>query len=279
VIKDRARTVLAVIGQKNGREVISGPSNPVALTILVARKVASALLVGAAFFMAMPAVAQASPAPAKITISSDIFPTGATVPGGLSGTVPVTGGSSVTLTAPDYVYQPSNPPGTLGTVYEFMFWDVNSTLVNTGTATFTAPAAGTAFTAGAWYLPVCVVSSSCGGGGPSSVTTWAFSLNNDKVLPNTPISSVSPSSAWTSPSTSVSTATAVQIDALQLLGAHSKFFGTEFRSWFVFGGEGSTVSGLELQVPAGESPYAIAFYNQYNSHLPPVPCIGYPHCI
>ena len=214
-----------------------------------------------------------------MAISSNIFPSGAAVAGGLSGTVPVAGGSSVTLTAPEYVYQPSVPTGSLGTVYEFMFWDINSSLVNTATADFTAPRSGTSFSAGAWYLPVCVVSSSCESGGPTSVTTWAFSLTNDKILPGTPISSVSPSSAWTSPSTSVSTATAVQIDGLQFLGLHNKFSGTEFRSWFVFGGGGSMVNGLQVQVPAGESPYAIAFYSEYSPHLPPIPCIGYPHCI
>ena len=243
------------------------------------RQLAVGALIGAAFLTGAPALAQASPAPATMTISSDVFPTGATLPGGLSGTVAVTGGTSVALSAPQYVYQPSNPPGTLGTVYEFMFWDVNSALINTATADFAAPRNSTSFSAAAWYVPVCVVSSSCSGSGPSSVTTWAFSLTDDKVLPGTPISSVSPSSAWTSPGTSVSTATAVKINALPFLGAHGKFFGTEFRSWFVFGGGGSTSSGGELQVPAGESPYAVAFYSQYSFHLPPVPCPGYPHCI
>ncbi len=226
------------------------------------------MIMGTAFIAALPSIAGASPPSAIMTISSNVFPSGATVAGGLSGTVPVAAGSSLTLTAPEYVYQPSVPPGTLGTVYEFMFWDINSALVNTATADFRAPSSGTSFSAGAWYLPVCVVSTSCGSGGPTSVTTWAFSLTNDKVLPGTPISSVGPSSAWTPPSTSVSTATGVDIDALQFLGPHSKFGGTEFRSWFVFGGEGSTVSGLQVQVPASESPYAIAFYGEYS---PPPP--------
>jgi hypothetical protein len=247
--------------------------------ISLVKRFALGVLMGTAFMAAAPAVAGASPASATMTISSNVFPSGATVAGGLSGTVPVTAGSSVTLTAPQYLYQPSVPPGTLGTVYEFMFWDINSALVNKATAEFRAPSSGSSFSAGAWYLPVCVVSSSCGSGGPTSVTTWAFSLTNDEVLPGTPIGSVSPASAWTPPSTSVSTATVVNVDAVQFLGAHSKLSGTDFRSWFVFGGGGSTVSGLQVQVPAGESPYAIAFYNEYSPHLPPIPCIGYPHCI
>ena len=245
----------------------------------ISKRLAVGALISTALLGGIPAVAQASPAAATMTISSDEFPSGASLPGGLSGTLAVTGGSSVALTAPEYLYQLSNPPGTLGTVYEFMFWDVNSTLVNTASADFTAPAGGSSFTASAWYLPVCVVSSSCSSGGPTSVTTWAFSLTDDKVLPGTPISSVSPSSAWVPPSTSVSTANAVKIAALPFLGAHTKFFGTPFRSWFVFGGGGSTVSGNSVQVPAGESPDAIAFYSQYSFHIPPIPCPGYPHCV
>ena len=250
-----------------------------ALKRAFSRKLPLGVLIGAALVMSLPAAAQAGPVPATIELGSNVFPTGAPVPGGLSGAVPVTGGSAVKLTAPQYLYQPSVPPGSLGTVYEFMFWDINSALVNTGTAHFTAPSAGTDFKATAWYLPVCVVSSSCSGTGPSYVTTWAFSLSNDKVLPVTPISSVAPSSAWTAPSTSVSTATAVKIAAQPYIGPHSKFGGTVFGSWFVFGGASTvTVSGTNLDVPAGESPYAIAFYNQYTYPIPP-PCIGYPYCI
>jgi hypothetical protein len=231
----------------------------------------------------MPAVAQAGPLPATITLSSDLFPGGAAVPGGMSGTIPVPAGSSVTLTAPQYLYQPPTPPATVGSVYEFMFWDVNATLITTEEASFTAPSTGGAFNATAWYLPICLVSSSCGGGSPQ-VTTWAFSLTNYDVLPGTPISSVTPVTtppAWTSPSTTVSTATAVQIAAFAFLGIHNKYSATTFSSWFLFGGTGSvTISGLDLQVPADESPYAIAFYKQYTaSPPPPEPCPGYPHCV
>ncbi len=248
------------------------------LSRLLRRKLVPGILVGAAVLNYAPAVAQAGTLSERMTLSSNLFPSGAPVPGGLSGSVAVPEGSSVKLTAPQYLYQPSEPPGSIGTVYEFMFWDVNSTLANTETAKFTAPSSGAAFKASAWYLPVCVVSSSCSSGGASAVSTWAFSLTTDQVLPETPISSVNPASAWTSPSTSVSTATPVSIAASEFIGPHSKFLGTVFSSWFVFGGGGATVSGFDLSVPAGESPYGIAFYNQYSFHLPP-PCIGYPHCI
>jgi hypothetical protein len=244
----------------------------------VASKLVTSILIGTAVFGSVPAVAQAGPLAETMTLSSNLFPGGAPVPGGLSGTVPVAEGSSIKLTAPQYLYQPSVPPGSMGAVYEFMFWDVGSALASTATADFTAPSSGLPFKATAWYLPVCVVASSCGGGGSSAVTTWAFSLTDDQVLPETPISSVVPASAWVSPSTSVSTASSVNIAASAFLGLHTKFAGTAFSSWFVFGGGGASVSGLNLTVPAGESPYAIAFYDQYTFRLPP-PCIGYPHCI
>jgi hypothetical protein len=52
-----------------------------------------------------------------------------------------------------------------------------------------------------------------------------------------------------------------------------------FSSWFTFGG-GATISGLNLDVSAGGSPYAIAFYLDYLVKGPiKPPCIGYPDCI
>jgi hypothetical protein len=215
-----------------------------------------------------------------MVISSQLFPGGAAVPGGLSGDIKVSPGWPASLTAPEYIYQPSTPPGTLGTVYEFMFWNVDSRLIPTENALFKVPLGDEAPSATAWYLPVCVVASSCPGGGAPAVTTWAFSLTKDDVLPETPVASVTPASAWTSPGTSVSTATAVSITAASELGAYGVATGgTVFSSWFVFGGASTvTVSGLDLAVPAGESPYAIAFYNQFTPYHKP-PCIGAPHCI
>ena len=205
----------------------------------------------------------------------ELFPTGTPVPGGASGVILALRGSSVTLKAPQYLYQPATPPATTPTVYEFMFWDVHTTLIATERAKFTVPSSGPVL-ATAWYLPVCVTTS-CGPG-TSAVTTWAFSLTNYKVLPDTPIGLVSPAAAWTSPSTSVSTATAMDITAQSYLGTETSSSGTVFSSWFVFGGAKTvTISGLDLNVPAGESPYPIAFYYQYTHS--PIICIGFPHCI
>jgi hypothetical protein len=252
-----------------------------ALRRLVPRELALAAVAGAALSMFVPAVAQAGPLPATLILSSYEFASGATLPGGLSGAVPLTGGSSVTLTAPEYQYELATPTAP-ASYWQFMFWDVNATVVTTETATFTAPTTGGAFEGTAWYLPICVVGA-CGGGAPQ-VTTWAFSLTKYEVLSGTPISSVTPVTsppAWTSPSTAVSTATAVNIAALPFLGVHNKYISTPFSSWFVFGSPATvTVSGLGLQVDEGQSPYAIAFYKQFTAPSgPPSPCPGHPHCV
>jgi hypothetical protein len=225
----------------------------------------------------MPSAAEAGPLAATLRVGSKEFPSGALLPGGEFGTITVAAGP-VTLTAPEYVYELSKPPGTLGTVFEFMFWDIDHTLYSTERATFVP--AGTLRLATAWYLPVCVVSTSCGGGGVPTLTTWAFSLMKYKVLAATPIASVTPSTAWTSPSTHVSTSSAVSVTAQSYLGAHTLASGsTTFGSWFVFGAPSSVkVSALDLTVPAGVSPYAIAFYNQTPPYHKPI-CIGYPTCI
>jgi hypothetical protein len=70
----------------------------------------------------------------------------------------------------------------------------------------------------------------------------------------------------------------VDITAQSYIGVHSDFSGTGFNSWFTFGGA-TTISGLNLDVGAGESPYAIAFYLNYTSGSPTPPCIPIPHCI
>jgi len=228
------------------------------------------LLVLSGAALLVPAVAQA--APIVMTLSSHDFPGGSPAPDGVSGRVLVTPGSVVALTAPSYLYEPAAPPATSPTVYEFMFWDVNATLRRTATAIITAPTGAPSFNATAWYLPV-----GGGGGGASAVTTYAFSLNTYQVLAGSPIQSVSPAIAWTSPSASVSTATAVTITPLDPLVPGTKLSSTAFRSWFVFGGTGVTKSGNNVTVPAGESPYAIAFY--YQTGMPPTPPCKTPKCI
>ncbi len=236
-----------------------------------------AVALAAAAVLLAPAAAQAK-STATVVLGSRVFTSGTAVPGGLAGSIPVSGGASITLRAPAYLYQPATPPATGGTVYEFIFWDVNSILVTTAKAKIATPAGGGVVGAVAWYLPVCAVGP-CGGSGPTAVATWAFSLTADKVLAGTPIASVTPASAWTSPGTSVSTATAVDIAAAFCFGTCTTTSWTTFSSWFAFGGAGSvTITGGDLKVAAGASPYAIAFYRHGSYHPIPTPCPGYPSC-
>lgn len=252
---------------------------------LISVPFALAFLLSAALLA--PAAAQAKTPSATLTLKSEVFPSHAaltggmsgTIPGtpltgGMSGTIPVSGGSSVSVTAPAYVYVPpptTAPSGTAGTIYQFEFWNANGTLKTKAKATFTAPSTG-AFQATAWYIPT--------GGGtcgtPTTppcpapqVTTSAFSLTKNAFLPGTPI--MAATSGWTSPSTTVFTAQDVTITAFDFLGAHTKYNFTLFRSWFAFGGSGITASGRNLAVPAGESPWAIAFYKQVTASPPPPP--------
>lgn len=227
---------------------------------------AFAVMLSAVMFI--PGVAQAAPSVMKV--SSSLFPSGTPVPGGISGSVLVSGGKLGTLTAPEFIYQPPTPPSTAGTVYEFMFWDINALLKPKEKARFIAPG-GTTFQATAWYLAT--GGGSCVGVCPTAVTTWAFSLNTYKVLAESPIESVLPATAWTSPSTSVSTATAVNIAASESLGTPV----TKFTSWFVFGGGKFKIKGTHVIVGAGESPYAIAFYSPGGRH-PRIECKS-PKCI
>ena len=180
---------------------------------LVSMPFALAFLIGAGLLL--PGAAQATTPSATLHLSSKLFPTGAPAADGVSGTIPASPGGAVKLTAPQYLYEPAVPPATTPTVYEFAFWNANAKLEKTANATFHVPNTGTAFDATAWYLPI--------GGGcqtvcPPELNTWAFSLTKDEVLPGTPIGKVSPLSAgWTSPSTTVSTATAVEGDGPRLL--------------------------------------------------------------
>jgi hypothetical protein len=234
---------------------------------LVSMPFALAFLIGAGLLL--PGAAQATTPSATLHLSSKLFPTGAAAVDGVSGTIPVSPGGAVKLTAPQYLYEPAVPPATTPSVYEFAFWNANAKLKKTANATFHVPSAGTAFDATAWYLPI--------GGGcqtvcPPELNTWAFSLTKDEVLPGTPIGKVSPLSAgWTSPSTTVSTATAVKVTALDYFGTFNKFDFTKFNSWFALLGADVHTNGVYLKVPAGESPYAVAFYNQYTTSPPPPP--------
>jgi hypothetical protein len=237
----------------------------------IAKLVSLPVLLGllAASPLATPVVAQAS----TMLLSSRVFPSGALAPNGIAGTERLISGSSVTLTAPEYLYVPGTST-TTPSGYAFMFWDADSTLSTKNTVKFTAPAAGE-FYARAWYESMCVPGDGPCSGGGSGVDMWAFSLTANRPMKQSPIATVTPASAQTGPKSVSTAAGAVTITAAGKLGTSALSPGLlppyyAFNSLFQFGGDG-TIAGPTLTVPAKGASAAIAFYNY-------VPGFHPPHC-
>lgn len=235
---------------------------PFALVLLMA----VALLAPGAAFAGTPS--------ATLTLGSYVFPSGQPTLDPMSGTVAVTPGSSVTLTAPQYLYEPAASPTGSPTEYEFIFWDADATLGTTAKYTFTAPLTATAFKAQAWYLQV----GGCSGPCTPDVSASAFSLTQYAPLPQSPIGAVSPSSAQTGPGTVLTTSAAVlsagkvQVTAANCIGVCSKYSRNVFNTWFQLGD--GTIANPVLTVPANGSSIAIAFYDSVQIAPPPPPCGG-----
>lgn len=95
--------------------------------------------------------------------------------------------------------------------------------------------------------------------GPGEILTSAFSDGENKLLPQTPIASVAPPSAWSGGnSENVSNSTQVTITAKQSISGDP---GETFEGWLQFGD--GVVSGATLTVPAGKSCYAVASYRNH----------------
>ena len=117
-----------------------------------------------------------------------------------------------------------------------------------------------AFVASAWYLLT-------GPGGPSEphVTTSAFSVAQNQVLSTTPISSVTPSSAWPGGNslTVDTTGGSVVIDAKNAIS------GEDFNTWMVFGA--GSANGDDLSVAQNNSALAIASFKEPDEDKVPLP--------
>jgi len=111
--------------------------------------------------------------------------------------------------------------------------------------TLTAPVPSNSFSATAWYF-------TDGGTPMPDVFTYAFSVDLNEWLPQTPIGTVN-GAPWTSPSTIVPTTGAVVITAKPQIAGYGEFIG-----WFQAG------SGLNpsptLTAAAGSDIQAVAFY-------------------
>jgi hypothetical protein len=180
--------------------------------------------------------------------SNRLFPNHTQI-GSFIETIPATAGSSISFTADQYLIVPDPMQPTQFLQYSFLFWNAVGTLGSGLTTTITVPETNAVATA--WYLQI------GGSGGGPGVATFAFSNELDLVLPETPIASVAPSSAWAGGNaTGVSTSQAVQITAKGSVAGTPA--GASFDSWFQFGN--GTPSGNVLSVPASGSSYAIASY-------------------
>lgn len=205
-----------------------------------------ALVAGAVLCLGGPASsALADPSGPTITLASKSFPSGAIIPTQLRGTLHPQRGASQMLIAPD-----------LNPAYGFLFWNLTSDVQTTRTVTFNAPSDNSDILATAWYVPLSPCSQPpCP---PSTgVSTYAFSLNTDSLIPATSIASVTPVSAWAGGmATSVSTTTSptpVAITARKSIGG----YGT-FHTWLNFGS--GTVANPTLTVPYRGASTAIAFF-------------------
>ena len=185
---------------------------------------------------------------ATMTLSSRILPDGTSVPGTTSGVFQLTDGAPQTLTAPLTIHGTTSG-------YRFDFWiadfDVYPLQQPGGspapqqTITITTPA-GQAFAATAWYRP--------DEPGPPGVLAWAFSVNKDTTLPESPFGSVAPATAHKDAHTASSSQPVIITAARLITGAG------RFSSWLQLSGDG-TVNGATLTVPAGGSSVAVAFYS------------------
>jgi hypothetical protein len=182
------------------------------------------------------------------------FVTGKPIPDTPSASISLADGGSETLDAP---YQLA----AAGQTYAFIFWNVDATLtplqVTGGTpnpdqkVTFTAPSDTSTFDGTAWYMET-----GGSGGGGTGGSVWAFSLNKDQRLTNSPIGTINPVSAKTGPNSfsTTSSSSPVVVTAPKLLAGDGLF-----KSWLQFAGDGS-VGGARLTVPAKGSTASIAFF-------------------
>lgn len=162
-------------------------------------------------------------------LTTAVFDPGTSLEGkGVPGTTPpstdpITAGAKATQTADKTILDTTTTPPTQ---YNFVFWIIDAGLYFTATASFTVPAHD--FWATAWYIPI------GGNGTPKPVfSTLAFTTDyGGRLLPNTPIKMVTPSSAWTSPSNTVATNTSsdpVVVTALSSFGGSNGFL-----NWWVY---------------------------------------------
>lgn len=197
-----------------------------------------------------------------------------------SSSVPLVGGSPTTLNVRDVITED-------GKTYTFIFWNVNATLYPpqyTGTTPdpvqtviFPAPNDDLTFDATAWYIIDGVIS------GPGGVV-YAYSLNKDAELSNSPIGTITPASAYIGPNTFSTTTSPdpVVVTAPAVIVGYGRF-----NQWLPFlepPVDDPPVNDPVLTVPANGAVVAIASYGipvpdpcqVYRDELENIDCNDFP---
>jgi hypothetical protein len=210
--------------------------------------------VAASMLLIFNACAAPAHAADTLTLQYKAFPTGIVL-------LPAVGAIKGCLTgieAPAFIGEPTKALPPAYTSYRFIFWNVNGVGQKKAKGDFCSKGADTFVTA--WYVAErdgkCE-SSRC------FATTWAFSLDTDRVLGDTtPIASVAPNidSAWTPPSTTVFTR------ATETIAARAKIIlpfyreSQVFRFWLKL--PDAKLTGLTFTAAAKSAPEVIAFYGR-----------------
>ena len=157
-------------------------------------------------------------------------------------------GTSVTVSDNGPFYEA--PPVDSGydyCIYSRLFWNAAGKISSSQSVTATIKGV-TVVTC--WYQHGC----SPGGTG-TSISTYAFDVAANAAMAGiTPISSVTPSSLWTSPSTTVT----VPTSGNAVIDARDSISGKNFNEWLVFGA--GSVAADKLTIPSKSGGFYIAFY-------------------
>lgn len=177
-------------------------------------------------------------------------------------TLSVTAGDPLSFTAePDiYIADPMNPGSTIH--FSFLFWNLVGIISSGNSASGTAPSANSIATA--WYIRVGTNGNGVG------IQTWAFWSEQDQVVTDTPILSVTPPAAWAGGNATAVSATAGS-GARVITARHTvpTAVGADFDHWLVFG-SGSAASTV-LTVPHNTSTWGIAVYMHHDAgRVPPL---------
>ncbi len=184
------------------------------------------------------------------------FPGGAQI-GATNENIPSTAGLPVNNLSTDldfFLPNPADPAHPLH--YRFLFWNVCGTISNDAHhGSGTVPSSDTVATA--WYVPVGP------GDGGAAIVTYAFWVEHDAVVSDTPILSVNPAAAWSGGNNTVVSSTAgTGPRAITARDTVASITNANFDHWFPLGAGNAT--DAVLTVLQGGSTWALALYQHHD---------------